>query len=337
MKIGDFDTDKEILLIAEIGNNHEGNYSLAEEMVGLAARAGAGAVKFQTIVPRKLVGPDQVDRIKQLERLCLGYEDFEKLQKVAERENVIFLSTPLDIESARFLEPLVPAYKIASGDNNFFPLIEVIARTGKPVLLSSGLTDMEEISKTVEFIRTIWSEISTAQEMAVLHCVASYPATANEVNLLAIQKLHELGVTPGYSDHTIGIEAAVLSAAMGARVIEKHFTVDKDYSDFPDHKLAADPDDFKQLVSRVREAVAMMGDGIKHLQPTEETGMQKIRRSVVAGHDMESGTLLKQEDLTWLRPGGGLSPGQENVLIGRKLNKSVSSGQMILPEDVTES
>lgn len=145
MKIGRFDLDKDILIVAEIGNNHEGCYSLAEEMIGKAAEAGADAVKFQTIVPEKLVSTSQQDRIEQLRRFQLSYEEFERLSKVAEQENIIFLSTPFDIESARFLESLVPAYKIGSGDNDFFPMIDVIALTGKPIIISAGLTDLQEI------------------------------------------------------------------------------------------------------------------------------------------------------------------------------------------------
>ena len=228
MKIGDFDLARDILVVAEIGNNHEGSYTLAEEMIGLAAQAGAGAVKFQTIVSDKLVSPRQEERIQQLERFRLSYDEFERLSKVAQQENVLFLSTPFDLESARFLEPLVPAFKIASGDNNFFPMIDIIARTGKPIILSTGLMDLTEISKTKDFIEQIWHENDIDQELAILHCVVGYPTTPSDANLLAIRQLQKLGVTVGYSDHTIGIEAAVLSVALGARIVEKHFTIAKD-------------------------------------------------------------------------------------------------------------
>lgn len=335
MKIGTFDTDKEILIVAEIGNNHEGSYVLAEEIVGLAAKAGAGAVKFQTIVPDRLISPRQKERRQQLERFRLSYDEFKNLHKVARRENVLFLSTPFDIESARFLEPLVPAFKIASGDNNFFPLIDVVSRTGKPVILSSGLADIEQITATRDFIRGIWNECDIKQELAVLHCVASYPTPPDEASLLAIRQIQELGVTVGYSDHTMGIEAAVLSAALGARIIEKHFTLDKNYSDFHDHQLSADPQELALLVKRVRQVVELLGDGEKRLQNSERGSIDKVRRSIVASRDLNEGTVLQWEDLTWLRPAGGLSPGHEAKLVGKALRRAIPAGEHILLKDVS--
>ena len=337
MKIGNWDLDKNVLIVAEIGNNHEGSYALAEEMIGLAAQSGAGAVKFQTIVPERLVSPSQKDRIRQLEKFQLRYDEFEKLSKVAEQEKVLFLSTPFDIDSVRFLEPLVPAFKIASGDNNFFPLIDVVARTGKPIILSSGLASIEQIAATKSFIQNIWREQEINQELAVLHCVASYPVPLQEANLLAIKELRkQLGVTVGYSDHTLGIEAAVLSAALGARIIEKHFTLDKSYSDFHDHQLSADPQELALLVKRVEETIELLGDGKKRLQPSEKEVVGKVRRSIVASRDLSQGTILQWEDLTWLRPGGGLAPGCEDKIVGKKLKRFIPAGESILLKDVKE-
>lgn len=335
MIIDKFDLDKDILVVAEIGNNHEGSYALAEELIGLAARAGAGAVKFQTIVPDRLVAPSQKDRIRQLERFRLSYDEFRKLSEVAKKEDVLFLSTPFDIDSARFLDNIAPAFKIASGDNNFFPMINVIAWTGKPVILSAGLTDMKQITATRDFIQNIWRECGVSQELAVLHCVASYPVPPREANLLAIRQLRErLGVTVGYSDHTLGIEAAVLSVALGAHIIEKHFTLDKNYSDFRDHQLSADPPELALMVKRVKETAELLGDGEKRLQDSEKQVVKNIRRSIVASRDLSRGAVLKWEDLTWLRPGGGLEPGREDEIVGKKLKRSVPSGKYILTEDM---
>ena len=334
MKIGDFDLAGDVLIVAEIGNNHEGSYTLAEEMIGLAAEAGADGVKFQTIVPHKLVSPRQKDRIQQLERFRLSYNGFERLSRVAQQEKVLFLSTPFDIESAHFLEPLVPAFKIASADNNFFPMIDVIARTGKPIILSTGFMDLTEISRTKGFIEGIWRENGIEQELAVLHCVASYPTVPGDANLLAIRKLQELGVTVGYSDHTIGIEAAVLSVALGARIVEKHFTIAKDYSDFHDHQLSADPQDLTQLVQRVKQAVEMLGDGEKRLQDCERRVIDKVRRSVVVSRDLLQGHQLTWTDLSWTRPAGGLPPGNEALILGKRLKRNLSRGAPILLIDV---
>ena len=335
MKIGHVDLNKDVLIIAEIGNNHEGSYALAEEMIGLAAQAGAGAVKFQTIVPNRLVSATQNARVQQLERFRLSYDEFEKLSKVAEQENILFLSTPFHLESARFLEPLVPAFKIASGDNNFFPLIEVIAGTGKPIIMSTGLMNLTEIVQSKDFIERIWHENGIQQELALLHCVVSYPTAPNDANLLAIKQLQKLGVTVGYSDHTIGIEAAVLSVALGARIIEKHFTIAKDYSDFHDHRLSADPQDMAQLVQRVKQALELLGDGEKSLPDCERKVISKVRRSIVASRNLAKGTVLTWDDITWVRPATGLAPGREEEILGKTLIRTVEQGEMILPDDLT--
>lgn len=333
--IGNVDLDQEVLVIAEIGNNHEGSYALAEEMIGLAAQAGAGAVKFQTIVPDKLVSPRQKSRIQQLEKFRLSYDEFEKLSKVAKQEQLLFLSTPFDIESVHFLEPLVPAFKIASGDNTFFPMIEVIAKTGKPILLSTGLIDLEQIRSTKEFIENIWKKESIKQELAILHCITSYPASHGDLNLLFIKQLQDLlDVTVGYSDHSLGVEAAVLSVALGARIVEKHFTIDKNYSDFHDHKLSADPDEFAHMIRRIKETVEMLGDDEKSLCESELKIMHNVRRSIVAARNLDKGIVLKWDDLTWIRPADGLPPGEEKKILAKRLRRALAYGEPIRLSDV---
>jgi N-acetylneuraminate synthase/N,N'-diacetyllegionaminate synthase len=329
LKIVNYDTEKKVFIIAEIGNNHEGSYSLAEEMIGKAAEAGACAVKFQTIVPEKLVSISQKDRIEQLKRFQLTYDEFERLNKVAKHENILFLSTPFDIESVHFLNSIVPAFKIASGDNNFFPLIEVIAQTGKPIIMSAGLIDLLEVRKTIDFILNIWNENAIDQDIAILHCVTSYPTALEEANLSAIKELQSLNVTIGYSDHTIGTEAAVLSVALGARIVEKHFTIDKNYSDFRDHQLSADPNEFSQLVERVEIASKLLGQSRKTVQESEKLVMEKIRRSIVARKDLDENTVLTLDDISWVRPGGGLAPGNEEMVLGKRLKVKVAAGELI--------
>ncbi len=329
MKIANYDTEKKVFIIAEIGNNHEGSYTLAEEMIGKAAEAGACAVKFQTIVPEKLVSISQKDRIEQLKRFQLTYDEFERLNKVAKHENILFLSTPFDIESVHFLNSIVPAFKIASGDNNFFPLIEVIAQTGKPIIMSAGLIDLLEVRKTIDFISNIWNENAIDQDIAILHCVTSYPTALEEANLSAIKELQSLNVTIGYSDHTIGTEAAVLSVALGARIVEKHFTIDKNYSDFRDHQLSADPNEFSQLVERVEIASKLLGQSRKTVQESEKLVMEKIRRSIVARKDLDENTVLTLDDISWVRPGGGLAPGNEKIILGKRLKEKVAVGELI--------
>lgn len=334
MKIGNFDLNRNILLVAEIGNNHEGDFDCAKRLIREAAKAGADAVKFQTIVPERLVAPQEKERRKQLEKFCLRYDQFEQLSKVAHEENVLFLSTPFDIPSVHFLKPYVPAYKIASGDNDFFPLIKAIAQTGKPILLSSGLSTLEQIRKTKEFIETVWQQDKIQQEIAILHCVVSYPTEPKHANLLAIRELSGLGVTVGYSDHTLGIEAAVLSVALGARVIEKHFTLSKTYSDFHDHKISADPNDFLELSRRVRNANELLGDGVKQIQEPELKNMGKVRRTIVAAQDLKEGAIIRWDNLSWLRPSAGLRPGEEEKVVGKKLKRALAAGDPILPQDL---
>lgn len=330
MLIDGFDTDERVFVIAEIGNNHEGSFELAKKMIDQAAQAGVDAVKFQTIVPDRLISAGDEQRIKTLARFQFSYEQFGKLAAIAHGAGVRFLSTPFDIESVAALEPLVPAFKIASGDNDFVPLLRAVAQTGKPILLSCGMTDLEGVRAATTTIGEVWREIGCEQACALLHCVASYPVPAEQVNLRAIRVLAEaFGCTVGYSDHTLGIEAAVLSVAAGARIVEKHFTVDKNYSSFRDHQLSADPSDMAELVRRVREAEVLLGEAAKALQPCEEGSATALRRSIAAKRDLPAGTALTWDDITWLRPAGGIRPGDEDAVIGRTLRRAVSKGEAI--------
>lgn len=334
MNIGAIDTNAKVMIIAEVGNNHEGSYTLAEELVGRAAEAGADAVKFQTIVPERLVSAQQTARIEQLKKYQFSYEQFTGLKRTADSEGIVFLSTPFDIESALFLDTIVPAFKIASGDNTFFPLLEAVAKTGKPIIMSAGMTELDEIRKSKEYIEHVWKRESIVSELALLHCVVSYPTPPEEANLLAIQALRALGGTVGYSDHTIGVQAAILSVALGARIIEKHFTVDKNYSAFRDHQLSADPADLEELVQRVREAELLLGEETKRVQTAEAGNVGPVRRSIVAARDLPQGHVLRHEDISWVRPGGGLAPGSEDKILGKSLHRNVQSGEKILADDV---
>jgi len=334
MKIVDHDVNKKVFVIAEIGNNHEGDFELAKKMVHLAADAKADAVKFQTIVPEKLVSQQQSERVAQLKRFQFSYDQFTELAKVAEECGLMFLSTPFDLESVAHLQSLVPAYKISSGDNNFFPLLQVVAHTGKPLIISTGLTTLEDIARLVSFVKNIWKNKGITQEMALLHCVVNYPTSLEEANLQVIEDLKEFDVVPGYSDHTLGIEAVKAAVAMGARVIEKHFTISKTHSDFRDHQLSADPEEFTELVKAIRTIEKMKGQGRVNLPDNEKDILPLVRRSIVAKECLGSGHVLRLEDLYWVRPGQGLSPGYEKELLGKTLVRAVAAGEMILLEDV---
>lgn len=332
MKIGTIDTDQRVMVVAEIGNNHEGDRALAERMVREAAAAGVDAVKFQTIVPERLVSVQEQARIEQLKRFQLGYDAFAVLSRVAREEGLLFFSTPFDLESADALAPMVDAYKIASGDNTFYPLIERVCRTGKPLMVSLGLTEWEQAVHIHDFIRTQWDTHGVHQDVALLHCVCAYPAPEDETNLAVIRRLAEIGDTVGYSDHTMGVDAAVLSVAFGARIVEKHFTVDKNYSPFRDHQLSADPGEMAELVRRIRQVETLAGSREKQVNACEEGNRIPVRRSVVAARDLEAGCTICIDDLGWVRPGGGLAPGDEALLVGRSLDRAVRSGEMILKD-----
>ncbi len=334
MKIGTVDLDRDVLVIAEIGNNHEGNLDLAEELIGLAARAGAQAVKFQTIIPERLVAPDQVQRLAQLRRFQLDAAAHRRLAATAAREGVMFMSTPFALAAVDLLDPLVPAFKIASGDNDFVPLLEAVAATAKPVILSTGMTDLAGAAAARAAIERIWRLQSVAPGLVLLHCASVYPATPADANLRAITALAALGCPVGYSDHTLGIEAAAAAVALGARVIEKHFTRSKTQSEFRDHALSAEPDELRRLVERAREVGACLGDGIKRPVASEAATAIAARRSICAARDLPQGHVLRFADLDWLRPAGGLPPGSESQILGRALKTALTAGARISPDQV---
>lgn len=335
MIIGNVNLDREVLVIAEIGNNHEGDFGRAVEMIHAAAKAGVQAVKFQTIVPERLVSSSQSARIEQLRRYAFSRDQFTQLASEAQRAGVMFMSTPFFIEAVAWLDPLVPAFKIASGDNNHVRLLAAVAATGKPVLLSTGMTDLAGIKKACAVMEAA-RPAGTESSIAVLHCVSAYPTPDDQANLGAISALaRETGRITGYSDHTLGTEAAVLAVALGARIIEKHFTLSKTQSDFRDHALSADPTELAALVGRIRTARAMLGSGIKAPQPSELATIAAARRSIAARTDLPAGHLLAEEDLDWLRPGTGIEPGREQDMLGRRLLRAAAAGEILTPDMVS--
>lgn len=330
MRIGSFDTDERVLVVAEIGNNHEGDPEVAAELVRAAAAAGAGAVKLQTFSAAGFVRARDTARFEQISRYELDDAVVEGLAGLAHSLGLLFLSTPLDLDSVDLLEPFVDAYKIASGDNDFLPLLERVARSGKPAILSTGLVDLEGARAAKRAL-----EDHAAGEVAVLHAVTAYPTPAEAVNLAAIGTLiRELGGTIGYSDHTLGNEACVAAVALGARILEKHFTLDHDHSDFRDHKLSAEPDELRELVERVVLVEALLGSPEKTVQPVEAEIAQAVRRSIAAGRDLPEGHVLEWDDLAWLRPRDGLAPGEEDKLLGRALKRDIPMGESIGEDDV---
>jgi len=336
MIIEGHDTGKRVFIIAEIGNNHEGSFDLAEEMIEKAAQSGADAVKFQTIVPELLVSVLDQERIKRLKKFQFSYEQFEKLKNYAASKNIMFFSTPFDLTSASFLNSIQSVFKIASGDNNFYPLIDEVASYGKPMIISTGLSDKNLLNNIYKRVTEKWKQQSITPGLAFLHCMTSYPVPDNEANLACIQELKMTfpDIIIGYSDHTTGIKAAQYAVAAGARIIEKHFTIDKNYSDFRDHQLSADPSDMKAMVEGIREIELMMGSAERVNDQCEKGMHEAARRSIVAVTDLSANTVITKDHLTWVRPGNGLAPGSENFLFGKKTNKPIAAGNMITMNDI---
>ena len=230
----------------------------------------------------------------------------------------------------------MPAFKIASGDITFVALLDAVARTGKPVIVSTGLSSLEEVAAARDRIRACWEAHGITQEIAALHCVACYPAPPEQANLAAIRTLASLGVVPGYSDHTLGLDAAVLAVGAGARIIEKHFTLDKNASSFRDHQLSADPVEMALLVRKIRDAQALLGDGVKRAAACERDLVLALRRSVAVNRDLPAGTVLEDGHFCWVRPGTGYQPGEEGALVGRRLVRDVAAGTLLSPDDLAD-
>ena len=331
MKIGSLDTLQKVFVVAEIGNNHEGRFENAEKLVRAAAECGVDAVKFQTFRTKWFTSRVDPARFERLRRFELTFDEFAALERLARRLGVMFVSTPLDLESASFLESLVDAYKIASGDNDFWALLDRVCRSRKPVIISTGMSSGADLEACRDFVL----ERRPSSEVAFLHCVSAYPAPPEHVNLSVIPVLAEsLRCTIGYSDHTIGVEAAVASVALGARIVEKHFTLDKNFSDFRDHQLSADPDEMSRLVKHIRSVEVLLGRADKRIQPSEEGVLAVARRSIAAAADLPEGHRLRDADLTWLRPRNGLPPGGEAEVLGKRLKRAKAFGEPIRREDV---
>ncbi|MFT3694654.1 MAG: N-acetylneuraminate synthase family protein [Kofleriaceae bacterium] len=331
MKIANHDLSERIFIVAEIGNNHEGNFETACKMVEAAAAAGVDAVKFQTFKTRLFTSNADPARFERLSKFELTQEQFGKLADLAKARGVMFFSTPLDLESAKFLAPIVPVFKIASGDNNFWPLIEFVSGSGKPVIISTGMTDLAQVKRTADFAK---SKGATGK-LALLHCVAAYPAPATEVNLRVIPALAAAtDCVIGWSDHTLTPDATFAAAAIGARIIEKHFTLDKNFSAFRDHQLSADPAEMKAIVEGVRRIETLLGTPVKQIQASEQGTVQPARRSIAAAHDLTKGHRLVAADLMWVRPAIGLPPGEERRVLEHTINRDIKTGEAITQKDL---
>jgi len=334
MKINDFDISNKVFVIAEIGNNHEGDFTLANDMIKMAADAGVDAVKFQTFSVNRYVTSSDKKRFEQLKKFELTYEQFESLSQTAKDNQITFLSTPFDIESVDAIEPFVSAYKIASGDNTFWPLLKHVAKKGKPIILSTGIATISDLEKALSVITTNYPYANPKDAIALLHCISAYPASDNDLNLLSIKYLKDyFGCLTGYSDHSLGITSCIAAVALGARIIEKHFTYKKEGQSFRDHLLSATPNELKEMVEQIRSVEQMLGSYKKGTIKSEEPLYVAARRSIASKKDLLSGSIIQHDDITWVRPGNGIKPGNEDQVIGHILKDSIPQGHIFSQED----
>ncbi len=322
------------LIIAEIGNNHEGSFLNAKKMILLAAKAKVDAVKFQTFIPELYSHKDNKKRIKILNKFRLSDEEFIKLKRIAKKNKLLFISTPFDLNSADFLMKHCDIIKISSGDNNFFPLIEKCISSKKKIIISLGLLNFNNKNLLIKKIKKKYGAKYIERNLAFLHCVTSYPVKYSNANLLSISKLKEKNknITIGYSDHTIGIEASLAATVLGAKIVEKHFTLSKNFSKFRDHKLSSDFDELKALSQGIRR-VEEMTRGFKKDLSIEEFGMIKFnRRQPFASTKINRGEILSLENVNFLRPSKYSKLSNPNLFLKKKTKKNLNKDMLIKKE-----
>jgi N,N'-diacetyllegionaminate synthase len=321
-----------IFIVAEIGNNHEGNFKNAKKLINEAEKCGVDAVKFQTFIPELYVSKKNKKRFKLIKKFQLSFKQFKQLALYARKKKLIFFSTPLDLKSAKYLNNIQSIFKIASGDNNFIPLIKTISSFNKRIILSTGLADLKHIKKIKSLIYSIWRKQKYKGKLSILHCVSSYPVDPKEANLSFINVLKEnfQNCTIGYSDHTKGVTASIAAVALGAKIIEKHFTLNNNFSKFRDHKISANPHQMKYMVRQIRKIEVMIGNEKIEIQNSEKKNSKSMRRSIVAKRDIKIGSRIKIEDLNWIRIPGGISPGNEKKILNKRSLSKIKEGEKIV-------
>lgn len=326
-----------VYIIAEAGVNHNGSFELACKLADAAKAAGVDCIKFQTFKSQNLVSNDaqkaeyqkettgsgsQVDMLKKLE---LSYDEFIALKDYCDRISLTFLSTPFDFDSIDFLDSIdMPFWKIPSGEVTNLPYLLALAKTGKPVVMSTGMCDMAEIEAAIQVLKE-----NGIKEIKLLHCNTEYPTPFEDVNLKAMQTMRDaFGLEVGYSDHTKGIEVPIAAVALGATVIEKHFTLDRNMEG-PDHKASLEPNELATMVSSIRHIEQALGSGDKTPSPSEKKNISVARKSIVAKRDIKIGEELTVDNITVKRPGTGISPMRWLEALGTKAIRDFSEDELI--------
>ncbi len=329
-----------VFIIAEAGVNHNGNIDVAKKMIDTAKFVGADAVKFQTFNSQKLATntapkadyqKSQTDKeesqLQMLEKLALSHEEQKQLFQYATSQEIEFLSSPFDLESIDFLGDLsLNCIKIPSGEITNLPYLRKIGQLGKRIILSTGMSDMDEIHQALDILV---SSGTKKDNIIVLHCTTAYPTSYEDVNLLAMISIGEkFNISVGYSDHTIGIEIPIAAVALGAVVIEKHFTLSRDMEG-PDHKASLEPQELKEMVEAIRNIERALGDGIKKATLSEEGNKLVARKSIVAMKNIKRGDIFSEDNITVKRPGIGLSPMKWDSVIDQIAKKDFIVDEII--------
>lgn len=332
-------------IIAEIGSNHNGDMDLARKMIDSAVKCGSNAVKFQSWTPNSLIAEEEYNRNityndnprkhwgslrEMVEKYYLREEQHRELKAYCDKSGVDFCSTPFSTKEVDLLSSLdVPFYKIASMDVNNHRLLKHVAENNKPVILSTGMATLGEIEKAIEAITSEGND-----KIILLHCISVYPPEYGDIHLNNISMLKQtFGFPVGFSDHTIGYSIPLASVALGACLIEKHFTIDKNLEGW-DHEISADPVEMEIIVRESKNIKTALGSHIRTVSPAEQEKKKKFRRSIVASKPMKKGHIIRDEDLDFKRPGTGISPDQAELLPGKKLLRDIKEDELISWNDL---
>ena len=319
-----FNNLKKPFIVAEIGNNHEGSIKTAIKLIKAAKNANADAVKFQVFNPNKYSSPKDRARISLLKKFALKKSEIIKIKKYCKKLKIIFFATPFDIQSAEFLNKHQNFFKISSGDNNFIHLIKKIISFKKPLIISTGLMSFLDIKKIVSFVQKT-KFYRKKENLCLMHCVSAYPASKKKINLNSILFLKKKfpNITIGYSDHTLGKKIASLSYIVGAEIIEKHFTLDNNFSNFRDHKISLNPKSFENFVQEIKDLSIILGDFNKKVNMQEKINESSMRRKLVANKKIQRGSKLHIKDLIFVRSvNDGIYAHDLNKYIGKKLTRN---------------
>lgn len=329
-----------VFIIAEAGVNHNGDINIAKKLIDAAVEAGADAVKFQTFKTENLVSKnaqkaeyqksttdEQESQFEMIKKLELDVKTHHKLISYCKTKNIMFLSTPFDLDSVDLLSDLgLKIFKIPSGEITNLPYLQKIGALNKKIVLSTGMSNMDEIG---DALKTLTASGTKKTNITVLHANSEYPTPMEDVNLNAMLSIRDtFNVACGYSDHTLGIEVDIAAVAMGAQCIEKHFTLDKTM-DGPDHKASLEPHELIAMVKAIRNIEKALGDGVKKPSKSESKNMTIARKSIVASKDIKKGEILNEENLAIKRPGDGISPMKWNDILGSAAQKDYNADELI--------